>query len=690
MIDQAKWIWVDGAPEGMQYASFCTSFTAAGDNVTLDISCDTCYSLHLNGNFVTIGGLSDYPDRKTYDSRVLKVAPGENSLVITVYHEGVSSSCYRAGTPCLAFTVSENSKLLCCSDENTACTLNLGYHFEGVQHITGQLGYSFAYTEPQTPVVFDRKAKLLSIHPELMLRPVKYMDLLPKKPAKVTAQGVFLENKALTDVGERMQRAFLSARDLRDVCSNVLEAPITFSDKAYAFAAADGDGIYLMIDLGEEAVGLFTMEIELPKTTQIDIGWGEHLEDLRARTWVGSRSFAASVTLNAGKKSFTHYFRRMGLRYLQLHIHADAFQLTYAGIIPTVYPLHVYPTKRKDALEQRIVDISIDTLRHCMHDHYEDCPWREQSFYTMDSRNQMLCGYYVFKEFEFPKYSLQLAAHSLREDGLLELCAPAECPITIPSFTLIFLKQIEEYLVYSKDEATARELFETGKAILDGFIARCDDKGLLCGLPRREDWNFYEWQEGLSGQIFGELAENTRYDAPLCGYYGIALRSGIEVAKLLGDKGAYDRFTAAYDLLKANVHDFFWDEQKQYYQSYIENGKNTDHFAQLTGSLLMYSGLVPEEKASVVRQKLLYDSTLYPVTLSHTIYRYEALLQDESTKDIIKREILTTWSKMLYAGATTFWETADGSFAFDNAGSMCHGWSAVPLYIYEKYGLEDA
>ena len=31
---------------------------------------------------------------------------------------------------------------------------------------------------------------------------------------------------------------------------------------------------------------------------------------------------------------------------------------------------------------------------------------------------------------------------------------------------------------------------------------------------------------------------------------------------------------------------------------------------------------------------------------------------------------------------TTFWETIDGEKAFENAGSLCHGWSAMPIYYY--------
>ena len=43
--------------------------------------------------------------------------------------------------------------------------------------------------------------------------------------------------------------------------------------------------------------------------------------------------------------------------------------------------------------------------------------------------------------------------------------------------------------------------------------------------------------------------------------------------------------------------------------------------------------------------------------------------------------IEATWGKMLDAGATTFWETIKGASDFSNAGSLCHGWSAVPVYV---------
>ncbi|MBQ3616232.1 MAG: hypothetical protein II993_09590, partial [Anaerotignum sp.] len=50
-------------------------------------------------------------------------------------------------------------------------------------------------------------------------------------------------------------------------------------------------------------------------------------------------------------------------------------------------------------------------------------------------------------------------------------------------------------------------------------------------------------------------------------------------------------------------------------------------------------------------------------------------------------DIASKWGKMLFQGATTFFETEDGAAAFSDAGSLCHGWSAIPAYLYFAYVL---
>ena len=67
-------------------------------------------------------------------------------------------------------------------------------------------------------------------------------------------------------------------------------------------------------------------------------------------------------------------------------------------------------------------------------------------------------------------------------------------------------------------------------------------------------------------------------------------------------------------------------------------------------------------------------------------FYYDSLLRvDEKYKAYIIKDIKTRYKKMLDAGATTFWETELGWKDFDEAGSLCHGWSALPAYYLSVY-----
>jgi hypothetical protein len=68
----------------------------------------------------------------------------------------------------------------------------------------------------------------------------------------------------------------------------------------------------------------------------------------------------------------------------------------------------------------------------------------------------------------------------------------------------------------------------------------------------------------------------------------------------------------------------------------------------------------------------------------HT-YLYDALLQtDVNFLEFIIGDIKKKYGRMLDEGATTFWETEKGWRDFDNAGSLCHGWSAIPAYYLPR------
>ncbi len=682
-----KWIWAEGYDSVNTYVDAACSFSvSAGQKIVMAISVDTNYAFEAGGQLF-FGQYADYPFDKVYDLLDLTdaVTPGENRIVIRVWHQGDNSSTARGEAAGLIYEIFADGVCIAASGEDTPVRPVTGYAMGPVEQVSGQLGYSFRY---------DARAKEAEFVPCTLAekplpvreRPIRKLVLGGDEPAVMTVSGTYTDapDAGKHTLGQRMQ--FAALRFGRHDLTRRLP-----SEEGILLNAGDDDGIFFLVDTGRENAGLLSLDIELEEDADILVGWGEHLDDLRVRTIIGGRNFAASVHAAAGRNRFVHPFRRLGMRYLEVHIPAKTARIYYAGIRTTDYPLsrEVFFTCA-DSLHNEIYEVSKRTLRMCMHEHYEDCPWREQALYSMDSRNQMLCGYYAFRETEFPKASLRLMAQSIREDNMLELCSPARVSITIPAFTAIFLTQVYEYLLFSGDSAFVRGLLPVLTRIADEFLRRRDpETGLIACFQEQKYWNFYEWQSGLDGSIAGSVSdEDVTFDAPLCAFVSFGLRALSMILGNLGEREAAAHYFEEHRTLNEDIDRAFWDGDRGVYATYIRRATGEKfHYAELTNSLVVYADAARDDRLDSVLVNLAGKS-LIPVTLSHSIFKYEALMkQKERYARTVFMDIAVQWGHMLREGATTFWETIDGARDFSNAGSLCHGWSAIPIALYHRYAL---
>ena len=683
-FEASQWIWCARAASVNAYALFKQTFPAQAGPAKLLVSADAQYVAFLNGELIGEGQYADYPAWKVYDELPCATIAGENALEIAVWCPATDSAVYRAGRAGLLFELADGSGgLLAASSEETLCAPHPNYQSGPIENITPQLGYTFSYDARAAAPEFGPAAPFdgpRALHP----RPVPKLKRLPRKSAELIAQGVFFDGPGGT-FAEKMQFAPMAYRRLKDM-SGLRERPALPAPEGVPLACADGEGIYLLVDLMEEDAGFLDLDIGLDGEAEILIGWGEHTHDLRLRTAVGPRNFAARYMARPGRNRFTHLFRRAGLRFVELFVRAHACTLYYAGIRPTRLPMSDKPRFHvADHLHQRIYEVSVNTLTACMHEHYEDCPWREQALYTMDSRNQMLCGYYALGEYAMPRASLRLMALGFREDGLLELCAPARVSVTIPSFTAMFLVQLQEYHLYSGDSEFAREMLPVARAVAEALLARVDGSGLIPAWEGRQYWNFYEWMPGLDGHTDRKCPPGAkRYDAPMNAFAALALRRLALLEAALGLDGA--RWRAAANGIAQAAHERFFDHAGGYYRSYACGG-DTWGGDELTQALMVCADICPDVCLDRALDALA-GGGLTPITLSYSIFKFDALMKRPGRyAGWVFERIARDWGRMLYSGATTFWETQAGARDFDDAGSLCHGWSAVPIYCYFAYAL---
>lgn len=396
------------------------------------------------------------------------------------------------------------------------------------------------------------------------------------------------------------------------------------------------------------------------------------IADGSVRRLIGGRDFSVEYTLRAGVNENMNPFRRLGLRYLEVSCE-EPVEIEFMGICPTDYPVQKIGRQFADPLRQRIYDVSVRTLELCMHEHYEDTPWREQALYAMDSRNQMLCGYYAFGEFALPRASLLLMSKCRRRDDLLSICFPNADELTIPSFSLHYFTSVYEYTIHSGDRTLIEEIYPKLVSVLNVFIERMQDN-CLPNWTDRFHWNFYEWSEGLSGALLKETPPCM--DAALNCLFAIALQKMHAISELFGIPSDY-LFIA--EKVKKAICERFYDGES------VKNSTLDDRKSILVNALAILCDAVEGEAARRLAEKLTDPASGWtPATLSMVCFLYDALLKvdKEKYRSYILKDIENKYQKMLDAGATSFWETEEGERAFDNAGSLCHAWSSMPVYYY--------
>ena len=363
---------------------------------------------------------------------------------------------------------------------------------------------------------------------------------------------------------------------------------------------------------------------------------------------------------------------------------------------PTLLPVEIKSFEfygEKAELRKKIRDTAIHTLRCCMHEHYEDCPWREQALYTLDSRNQMLAGYEVFidKNADFVRANLDLISRGVRKDGILALCYPAGLDYPIPFYTLAYLMQMEEYIVNTGDISLAEEKFDILVKLLDVFYARSGGNGLAKRFPDSEGyWNFYEWSKFLSGSPkFKELSkEDQPFEANLSAALSLASRSMANICNALGNATASVFYANKAEQISNAISETFFNPEIGLFFDFTNRPEIQPSV--LTQAMCLLCGaadnLDQENILNAIAQNggMIANIEVVPATLSMACFRYDALLKADKDRytEVILEEIDRDCGYMLDSGATTFWETLKGEADFGGAGSLCHGWSAMAAYYY--------
>ena len=430
-------------------------------------------------------------------------------------------------------------------------------------------------------------------------------------------------------------------------------------------------------DLGRETAGYLFVKIKAETDCEVTVAYGQHLEDGCVRRRIGGRDFSLDFLASNGTHEFKQFFVRVSCRYLEVYLPKGA-EILEIGLIPVLYPVTERGLILENPLDQKIYDTCVRTLRLCMNSHYEDTPWREQALYVLDSLNQMLCGYYTFVETEFQRANLVLMSKGKREDGFLELTFPSVNTPSIPLFSVMYPVAVYNYVMHTGDKSILSETMDTMLTIMNNFKSKIDEKGLILDFPA-PFWNFFEWTDGSHDAI----PINPNY-VPTHNYHLILNCAFVYAGEKFRElcRMADVDFSCDFDGVMAAINREFFDEKSG---NFYLRTDNREYRSQLGNAFALLIGLGDARTADNLKN----DKTLIESSLSMLIYKYEALRVRGDNKDYILNDIREKYGYMLSCGATSFWETIKGDRDFGGAGSLCHGWSALPAYYYHKFNSNN-
>ena len=264
----------------------------------------------------------------------------------------------------------------------------------------------------------------------------------------------------------------------------------TDADPVAAFVGLErtphGDRRLSVLDLGRICLGHVRFRARAPAGAIIDVAGGEDLRsdglpELEPRNWAG-RYVAGNIGTAATGTDAVTFFDPVGLRYLAVH-HPEGAQVDVDLEERTFPRPEGAAFTCDDERFDRVWQIGARTLDLCSTDAFLDCPGHEQRAWVGDSYVHALVTYASNPDWRLARHHLALAARSRRPDGLLAMAIVCDLSlggITIPDYSLHWIRALVRYWEHSGDEALVREHL----AVADGIIERYERQRARAGCWR--------------------------------------------------------------------------------------------------------------------------------------------------------------------------------------------------------------
>lgn len=388
-----------------------------------------------------------------------------------------------------------------------------------------------------------------------------------------------------------------------------------------------------------------------------------HREELAGKVVVGHRDVFLPDG-GRGRRFETLWFRPF--RYLEVRIATADEPLEITGLTCrfTGYPMRRRAHIRAAGAAEigRITDIDWRTARLCAHETFFDCPHYEQCQFVGDSRIQAVYHYLIAGDDRLARKCLRDFHIARTPDGLLPSRTPSRRLQLIPTFSLLWVCMLEDFMRYRGDVGFVGSLLPQGREILRWFLSLRRSDGLLGRVPYAP---FIDWTRPFECGNAPQDADGGSAILSLLTAGACAAQARMETRCGLAEAaGLYRRDV---ETLLGAVGGACIDEKTGLVADTPSRGGYSVH-AQVFAVLF---GLLDAEAGRRALDAALADERVTRIgTLYFQYYLAKALRRVGAGARV--HGMLNSWRGMLNQGLTTWPES------LHEPRSDCHAWSVSP------------
>lgn len=360
-------------------------------------------------------------------------------------------------------------------------------------------------------------------------------------------------------------------------------------------------------------------------------------------------------------------------RYVRLEIITEEeLQISSFHYQETGYPLEAATwVETSDPSLKPVWEISLRTLKRCMHETYMDCPFYEQLQYVMDSRLEILYTYMVSGDDRLARKCMEDFRCSAHGDGMINSCAPALRSHVIPGFSVYYIMMIHDHLMYFGDLSLVRKHLPAVDGVLGFFDRHLTDRGLVgkIGGKNQEQnyWSFVDWTKEWQETTGVPTATRKGPITMESLLYLLGLECGAELSEAVGRTDTGREYRMRAEAVRQAVR-----RECRGAAGLLQDGPGVEEYSVHCQVFGVLAGVLPPEEGRHLLLKTVGRQGYAQCSVSMSYYLFRAL--EKTGLYEMTAGLWEVWRQMTVRHMTTCVENDT------DERSDCHAWGAVILY----------